>query len=154
QFSIGVMCAVVGILDVKSQADDIGGRAGLSPNLSEQHAKDASAAVRLSDVHALEPPNPPFAPVAPFPGDGGLAYHLGWIVDLRDPVTKAVGIGQRGGHARIENREFEHFPFGLQGKATIELDDYGTVAAAGLTDDGSPGRVVVQSRSLRRMRAR
>jgi hypothetical protein len=122
---VDLLGVAVRLLDIEAQPDDIALLDGRLPNRVDEGAKDPLAAPRRFDKHALQPPHPTVAPVAPFAGNGRLAN--GFVTVLDHPVTKPVGLGQGTFDAACEHGRVEPFPLRLLGQSRIEANDRGQV---------------------------
>src|SRR5581483_5778664 len=66
---VGLLCGVIGGLDVQPQAYDISRLLGLLANMFVKRPEDAAAAGIGPDIDPLDPPEPAIAPVAELEGD-------------------------------------------------------------------------------------
>jgi hypothetical protein len=117
--------AYVAILDVESQADHVGSCQGLLAKVPVKSLEDAPTTKIGVYVHALQPPDPAVAPVAPLAGDSGLADEPRTLRggQFRDPVAQQIRLGQSACDAPIEDCSFKHFLLCLDRQQAVELDD-------------------------------
>lgn len=108
---IGRLRVLVVALDVEAQSTDVGTLLCLMNDIPIQGAEHAMAALLWRHVHALNPPPPGVAPVAPFVGNHQATCAL--VIAFRDSIEAACAIGQHRVNARLQSfaRQFELFRF-------------------------------------------
>ena len=84
------------------------------------------------DVHGLNPPDHPVAPVAPLEGDERLTD--GATIVLGDPVAAGRLFAQEGSDAGAQHFEIECQVFGLAGECEVARDDEVQVVDSGRSD--------------------
>ncbi len=97
---IGRLRVPVVALDVEAQSADVGTLLRFMHDVPIQGAEHAMATLLWRHVHALNPPPPGVAPVAPFVGDHQAARAL--FFTLRDAIEAACAIGQYRAYARVQ----------------------------------------------------
>src|SRR5262249_47304522 len=84
-----------------------------------------------TDVHALNPPEPAVAPVAPLVGDAHLTENLAFF--LGEEVASLVRVGQLRHDARGQQRQVEDLALAFQSEQAVELDYAGRIVRRGGT---------------------
>jgi hypothetical protein len=153
--AVGLLRGRVVGLDVQPDAADVAGGGRAAKDVFVQRAIHAAAAERGVDVDRLDPEKPAVAPVAPLAREHQLAHDPpgGAVIDDRDDVVAALGIGEHGIDAAPQTLDVELFALGLVRHRAVEGDDGRGIVDAGVAQHERKGRVVAHAVWYRRRRA-
>ena len=104
----------------------------------KERGENATCAIRLAHIHALNPPKISIAPIAPFISEQQLAGER--PIHLGDKVDTLGGIVEQRLDAFENELQVERAMFGFQRQPRVELGDGWRVSERGLSDVDLDGR--------------